>query len=177
METNTIKNAQEGQKKALKQIYEDFGGFVYTLAYRMTHNRDWALDLSHDVFVKLFSVIKKFDFKSSFKTWLYKLTVNHVLNAIEKEKNRERILKENVDFNNTYDSIEERMANNSLVRNMLMSLTLEERAILILKFIVGFTYEELCCIFNMPDGTLKSFANRAINKIRSAEMRQRGKNE
>ena len=168
MEKRIITAAQKNQAWAFEQIYRDYSAFVYTLAYRLTRNRDTALDLSHDIFIKLFSTIKSFDLKSSFKTWLYRVTVNHVLNALQKEKNRLRILQENYESGSDTESREQNILHKDLLEKHLCRLDPVDGSLLILKYMLGLSYHELNKIMDMPEGTLKTRVTRALSVLKNS---------
>lgn len=73
---------------SFEDIYEMYGERVLNLAYRMTGNEDTARDLTQDVFVKVYQNLKTFEQRSEVFTWLYRITTNHVLNHLKKEKRR-----------------------------------------------------------------------------------------
>jgi RNA polymerase sigma-70 factor (ECF subfamily) len=168
MENRIITAAQKNQAWAFEEIYRSYSAFVYTLAYRLTRNRDTAMDLSHDIFIKLFSIIKSFDLKSSFKTWLYRVTVNHVLNALQKEKNRLRILQENYESRSGVESREQNILQKDLLEKYLCRLDPVDGSLLILKYILGLSYHELTGIMDMPEGTLKTRVTRALSALRNS---------
>jgi len=75
-----ITRSLEGDSKSLEELIIRYSGLVYTLIIKMIRNKDDAADLSQEVFIKLITKLDSFKHNSSFKTWLYKITVNHVLN-------------------------------------------------------------------------------------------------
>ena len=75
--------------------------FVYNLALKMTNNTQDAEDLTQEVFIKAITSLSKFEGKSNFRTWLYRITVNHFLNS-KKRKSEYSI----VDFESYFNSID-----------------------------------------------------------------------
>ena len=59
---------------------------VYSLAYRLLGNRQEAEDVTQEVFVKVYHNLKKFEEQSTFSSWLYRITTNTALNALDKLK-------------------------------------------------------------------------------------------
>ncbi len=76
-----IQFAVNGDKKALQQLIVRHEIFVYNVALKMTRSRDDAHDLTQEAFIKAITSLSKFEGKSSFRTWLYRITVNHFLNT------------------------------------------------------------------------------------------------
>ena len=79
-----IINAQEGSVEDFRQIYIETSPFIYTVILRIAGNESDAQDITQNVFIKVFKKLKSFKFKSSFKTWLYRIAVNEAINAINK---------------------------------------------------------------------------------------------
>lgn len=61
---------------------------VYSLAYRVVSNKEEAEDITQDVFVKVYHGLRKFEQQASFSSWLYRVTINSALDALDKIKHR-----------------------------------------------------------------------------------------
>jgi RNA polymerase sigma factor (sigma-70 family) len=81
VDSELIQLAVQGDKRALQTIIQRHQIFVYNLAMKMSRNRNDAHDLTQEVFIKAITSLGKFEGKSSFRTWLYRITVNHFLNC------------------------------------------------------------------------------------------------
>ena len=71
----------KGDKNALQNLIVRHQLFVYNLALKMTNNIQDAEDLTQEAFIKAITGLSKFEGKSNFRTWLYRITVNHFLNT------------------------------------------------------------------------------------------------
>lgn len=80
-DTELVKMAIDGDKKALENLVARHHIFVYNLALKMTNSVEDAEDLAQEVFIKVITALSKFKGKSEFRTWLYRITVNHFLNT------------------------------------------------------------------------------------------------
>jgi len=80
-EATYVKLAIEGDKKAAEQLILHHELFIYNLALKMTKNVEDAEDLTQEVFIKALGALSNFKGKSKFRTWLYRIAVNHFLNA------------------------------------------------------------------------------------------------
>jgi RNA polymerase sigma-70 factor (ECF subfamily) len=78
-----IKAAQGGISE-FEALYKAAAGFVYTVALRVTANEQDAQEVTQDVFLKIHKKLKDFRFRSSFKTWVYRITVNTALNTLRR---------------------------------------------------------------------------------------------
>jgi RNA polymerase sigma factor (sigma-70 family) len=101
LDADLVKLAINGDKKALQNLVIRHYVFIYNLALKMTKSVEDAEDLTQEVFIKAITALTKFEGKSKFRTWLYRITVNHFLNS----KKRKTELKIN-DFETYFTSID-----------------------------------------------------------------------
>lgn len=76
-----LARAQTGEKSAREELVRRHQRWIYNIALRMLHHPQDAEDATQDVLVKVLSRLTSFEGRSSFRTWLYRIVVNHVLNA------------------------------------------------------------------------------------------------
>lgn len=69
-----------------EEIYQNYGGKILNLAFRMTGREEAARDLTQDVFVKVYKNIDNFRGDSQVYTWLYRIATNHIINYLKREK-------------------------------------------------------------------------------------------
>ncbi|TGD59484.1 RNA polymerase sigma factor [Flavobacterium humi] len=100
-DTALVASAIKGDKKALQNLILRHQVFIYNLALKMSKNVEDAEDLTQEVFIKAITALGKFEGKSSFRTWLYRITVNHFLNS-RKRKTELQVF----DFETYFDSID-----------------------------------------------------------------------
>ena len=81
VDAGLVKLAIGGDKQALQNLVIRHQIFVYNLALKMTRSVEDAEDLTQEVFIKAITALSKFEGKSQFRTWLYRITVNHFLNS------------------------------------------------------------------------------------------------
>ena len=82
--------ARETQASSMKfeEIYQEYGERVLNLAYRYTANTEVARDLTQDVFIKVYQNLAGFQNRSQLYTWIYKITTNHCLNYLKRDRKR-----------------------------------------------------------------------------------------
>ena len=135
----------KGDKKALQNLIVRHQLFVYNLALKMTNNTQDAEDLTQEAFIKAITGLSTFEGKSNFRTWLYRITVNHFLNT--KKKNSEYGVVNFESYFNSIDNIPSEDLNEqeekelketieelriSCTTGMLMCLSKEQRMVYIL---------------------------------------------
>jgi RNA polymerase sigma-70 factor (ECF subfamily) len=85
-EAGLISRCQRGDQDALKEIFDQYHKKVYRIAYGVVRQREDALDVVQEVFIKLFRSIKDFKGKSAFYTYLYRLAMNTAIDHSRKKK-------------------------------------------------------------------------------------------
>jgi RNA polymerase sigma factor (sigma-70 family) len=80
-EQSIIEQAQQGSREAVERLVRQHQRFVYNVALKFAGEPDDAADLSQEAFLKVLTRMPQFAFKSSFRTWLYRIVRNHFLNS------------------------------------------------------------------------------------------------
>lgn len=164
---NILIQASNGDMEAFEMIYRATADFVYNVAYRITHNREDAQEVTQDVFVKIYRKLSEFRFRSSFKTWLYRIAVNAALN---KYKGRSRDFARRADYDDSITTgpaggqttpFIDREDNEALIESMLSALNPDQRACVVLRDIEGFSYKEIAESLNININTVRSRLKRA----------------
>src|SRR6266568_7045636 len=75
-----VSRAQAGSRDALEQLITRHQAWIYNIVLRMVYLPQDAEDATQEILVKLMTKLSTFMGKSSFRTWLYRMVVNHVLN-------------------------------------------------------------------------------------------------
>lgn len=165
-----LENIKKGDKRSFERLVSLYEKTVYHICHRFFNNEEDALDATQDVFLKLFRFIDKFEGKSSFKTWLYRIASNTCLTISEnKKKEKEGLLQTMIGWWNsiiTYtpeDKIienEDKIINKKIIAENLAKVPEIYRIPLILKDIEGMSMDKISEILEIPLGTVKSRLNR-----------------
>ena len=75
------RRAIDGDRDALNSLVRNLQGDIYGLALRMLWNREDAEDATQEILVRVVTRLSQFDFRSLLKTWVYRVTVNYVLDV------------------------------------------------------------------------------------------------
>src|SRR5690554_7777549 len=81
-----IANIRRGDKQAYRLLVERYQQKVFQTCMGFVHHEEDAADLTQEVFIKAYEKLNAFRGKSAFSTWLYRMAVNHSLNAVRKNK-------------------------------------------------------------------------------------------
>ena len=75
-----VARIREGDRDALEALIERHQGWIYNIVLRMTYLPEDAEDATQEVLIKVLTKLSSFEGRSRFRTWLYRIVVNHVLN-------------------------------------------------------------------------------------------------
>lgn len=172
-----VSKAQSGDTASFEKLVLENQTKVYNLALRMVGNAEDAFDMSQEAFIKAYNSLALFRGDSRFSVWLYRLTTNVCLDFLRAENRRshgsltyggeeedEKEL-EIPDERFSPETIAEKNALRQAVREGLMSLPKEYRAILLLREIDGLSYEEIASALSLEEGTVKSRIFRARKRL------------
>ena len=170
--------------KAFDTFVSEYEKKIYSYAYGFSLNRDDALDITQEVFIKVYKNIDKFKENSSLSTWVYRITSNVCIDYARKNKNNKNIsiTDENIEFINqipdnascTDEIIENRELSDELV-NSLNKLDADSKQIVVMRDILGLSYSEIAEILKLEDGTVKSRIARSRKKLRDILIHIRNK--
>ncbi len=173
-----IMAAAQGDVAAFETIYRGCAGMVYTTALRITNNRECAAEVTQEVFIAVYRKLPSFAFRSSFTTWLYRISVNAAINQVRKramEKGHTVAYDEQTMAEHTAtpatDALE-REPTRQLIARMLAALNPDQRACIVLRNIDGLSYEEIAITLKINVNTVRSRLKRAREKLIAMRARE-----
>lgn len=167
-----VERAQEGDRDAFQKLVKRYQDKVYSICYGKVKDDQDAMDVSQDVFVKVFQHLENFNRESSFYTWLYRIAVNTSIDFLRKQS---RVSK--VDYDDSIKSDDDVEGNEYLMPSKLginpdraldrkelrgkmlealESLSDKHRTILNLREVEGLSYKELAEVLEISKGTVMS---------------------
>ena len=75
-----VRHVQQGSREALELLITRHQSWIYNIVLRMVYNPHDAEDATQEILIKLLTTLSTFEGRSRFRTWLYRIVVNHVLN-------------------------------------------------------------------------------------------------
>ena len=167
-----------GNEKIFEQIVERYLKRLYNFVFQLTRDKEAAEDITQDVFVKVWKNISSFDGEKKFSTWIFAIAKNTAYDFLKKKKSLPFSMFENAD-GNILEYIEDetilhsqellqKMDNAKAAEELLTSLPVHTRTILLLHYTQGFSLMEIAEIFGSPSNTIKSQYRRAILHLRKS---------
>src|SRR5512134_1295863 len=76
-----VARARTGEREALEELVRRHQGWIYNIAVRMLYHPQDAQDATQEILIKALTHLSSFEERRTFRTWLYRIVVRHVLNA------------------------------------------------------------------------------------------------
>jgi RNA polymerase sigma-70 factor, ECF subfamily len=179
-----VRLAQTGDEAAFEELIRRHQQRVFGLVSGILRRRDDVEDVVQQVFLKVFVSLKRFDHRSAFSTWLYKISVNECWDYLRKRKVRpltyEADLSEDqvsrldgvVSADRPPENPSDRAEARDLLERMLEKIPDEDRQLLILKEVEGFSVQELAEMLDLNVNTVKVRLFRSRAKLMDVYKRR-----
>jgi RNA polymerase sigma-70 factor (ECF subfamily) len=182
-EAALVERCAAGDEGACAEVVAEHQRMVVQLAMNLLSDRDEAMDLSQEVFLRVFRTMHRFRGQSSLRTWIYRIAVNQARNRHRFWRRRHRADQVSLDqhvaahgeFLSGSESTPDRMlAQKELATRLqqaLDSLPFDQRTAIVLREIDGLSYDEIAYSLGVAVGTVKSRLTRARQALRH-ELRE-----
>ena len=181
-ERRLIRRLKDRDERAFSELIDDHGDRVFNLCFRMLSNREEAEDLAQEVFITVFKSIDTFRGDSKLSTWIYRIASNLSKNRIKylaRRHDRARAeFDESIDREAAAAAIAtpkqarrpddhvEGQELESIMQQAIAELDEDHRILVVLRDIEELSYEEICEITDLAEGTVKSRLHRARLALR-----------
>jgi RNA polymerase sigma-70 factor, ECF subfamily len=163
-ESALVAQAKRGSKEAAGELFSRHWPAAWRAALGITGRGAMADDIAQDAFERAFAALSRFDERRPFGPWLHRIVVNRALDLLRSER---RLV-------GLDDAVEEALAtwdtDGSGDRDMLRAvavLSVERRAVVILRYGLGYPPSEIADILGLPTGTVHSRLARALEDLRN----------
>jgi RNA polymerase sigma-70 factor (ECF subfamily) len=185
-EAALVQRCAAGEESAYAELLAEHQRMVVQLAMNLLGDHDEALDLSQEVFLRVFRTIHRFRGQSSLRTWIYRIAVNQARNRHRFWRRRHRAdqvsldqhLAEHGEFVSHLEPTPERvLAQKELAARLqgaLEKLPFDQRTVIVLREIDGLSYEEIAYSLGVAVGTVKSRLTRARQALRTDLRGEKG---
>src|SRR5262245_56818342 len=156
-----------GDTAAFDEIMLRYERQIYRVCYRFVDNREDAMDLAQEIFIKAFEHLPSFRRESSLKTWLYRIAMNHCINH-EKKHSQEFV--EVTEFTESVSPtvqshLEDREQREHFMR-LVKRLPPKQKAILEMRINEQLSYDEIAKMSGRSVSTIKASVFFALEKLR-----------
>ncbi len=168
-----LEKIKSGDREAFVTINRLYQRKVFVLAYSFFRNKEDALDIVQETFLRVYQKIDMFKKGKNFQNWLLQITKNLCIDYYRKRKNKESYLNEGTDISelNVRDPKASETHEDSDINRILSicidRLSEKQRIVFVLKQYNQFEYSEIAQILNVATGTVKSLHFKATQNLRT----------
>ena len=172
-----VERFQDGEVEAFDELVIRYQDKIYRLAYSFVHNREDALDLSQEAFLRAFLALGRFERKAAFYSWLYRITMNLCIDFL---RNRSRTKSVSLDAEAAYlpnglirgykqysptKYVEEKELQQHII-NAVSTLSPKQREVFVLRHWDGLQIKEIANAIGRSEGTVKAHLFHAVRNLR-----------
>lgn len=178
-EASLIQRCADRDEDACSELVNEHQRMVYQLSLNLLNDHNEALDLSQEVFLRVFRTIQTFRGHSSLRTWIYRIVVNQARNRQRWWRRRHRAqqvsldqhIQDHGDLPEQIDSGPDRLVSQKQlaerIRVALDRLPFDQKTAIVLREIDGLSYDEIGFSLGIAVGTVKSRLARAREGLRA----------
>lgn len=161
-----LKSCAKDKREAQKELYKLFYAYAMSICMRYAHNREDAVEIMNDGYMKVFTYIKKFDLEKPFKPWFRRILINCAIDKLKKDKKHDGMF----DLDSLVDSQLADIPQDSITYNEMLAIVRElspaYRMVFNLCAIEGYKHEEVAEKLGISVGTSKSNYFKAKQKLK-----------
>ena len=179
-----IQYSLSGSEKAFEEIVHRYEKQVYNAAFCMVKNREDAMDIAQEVFIKVLRGLSKFRGDCSFSTWIARITRNTAADFLrasgrmqtvsltdeDEDGNEQELVLADTSTDSDPVRSYDRNQTVALVRDAIAALPPPAREVIILREIHQLSYEDIAATLGIEEGTVKSRLNRAKKAMKEFLM-------
>lgn len=167
-----------GDADAYAILVERYGGRVYNIALRITHDPDSARDCAQDAFIRAYRALHQYDPAYPFGPWMFRITTNASLNVVQRGRGHEITVEELPEDPEPPEAGPElsavRREEMQEVLAAMAELPPAYRAALTLRHMQQLSYQEVADALGIPLGTVKTHLHRARAALKTKLTQRRG---
>jgi len=171
-----VRQVKQGNQQAFTEIVARYQKRLFKMAYGFFQDRDDAMEIVQETFIRLYQKLDGFDEKSErtlFKNWVYRVAYNLCIDYYRKFKKQKVDMKDlyeyNENSNNASASMEENLDRKRFDRHLkkiVMNLPGKQKKVFILKHYNGMKHHEISCLMDLSVGTIKTLYHRSIKNLK-----------
>ena len=148
--------SRAGDRSAFAQLLARHQRKVFNAAYRILHHRDDAADVTQTAFLRAYEHLDRYDPAQRFCSWLYRIAINEAIDTGARRAPSACELDTVPDQADGPDEQADGGRADARLRGALMALDVDQRALVVLKHVQDFSYEQIAEILDCPVKTVKS---------------------
>jgi RNA polymerase sigma-70 factor (ECF subfamily) len=150
-----VEEFNNGKSENFGILFQKHQKSIFNLCYRMLGNYEEAEDTAQEIFIKAYENLIKFRGDSSFKTWIYRIATTTCIDVLRKRKSLWNYLTKLMDYKSVNTERENDHLEKEWIQEVLKTLPPNQRLLLVLRYIQGFSNVEIGKILNCSEDSLK----------------------
>ncbi|HDZ85415.1 MAG TPA: RNA polymerase sigma factor [Candidatus Moranbacteria bacterium] len=182
-----IEMVQKGMSDSFREIEKRYQKKLFVYVYHLLGNKEETEDILQNVFVKTFNNIDRFDIKRKFSSWIYRIAHNESVNYLKRKSKRRLVSwedvstsKDKLETSSDEESPDDLWLKKELrrdVQDALDKIPQKYREVLVLRYFLNKTYDEMSDILGKPANTIGTLLNRAKKKLSQVIKKADSSNE
>ena len=156
-----------GERRAFDKLVESYERPLFNAAFRITGSIEDAMDATQAAFVNAFEKLHTFNPEYRFFSWIYRIAVNQSLNIVSRRRDESELDGNFPAPTNNPETAYRGAESARLLEDALMQLVPDHRAVIVLRHVEGFSYNEIGELLGIPEKTVKSRLFSARRQLRS----------
>jgi RNA polymerase sigma factor (sigma-70 family) len=164
-----IKAAQSGDRDALITLLREIETHVYRTAYYILGNEQDAKDAAQEALIRIYTKINSYEEKALFKTWVQRIVTNICIDKFRRTRTTVSIEEHNMVFTAPRNVEDELLAAYAAkdIQEAIERLPEHHRAVVVLRYLQDFSYNEIADSLDLPLNTVKSYLFRARQQLQN----------
>ena len=160
----------------MEELFRRHWRGAHRAAYLVVHDGPTAEDIAQEAFISAIRSLDRFDRRRPFAPWLHRIVVNRAIDWTRARKARREVSGEALEGweGESHEAGFDSVADSGRMVEVLRSLGSEQRAVVVMRYILEYTPGEIAEILGMPRGTVNSRLRRGLDALAGALPRERG---
>ncbi len=163
-EAALVRAAQRGSEAAVEELFARHWGAAYRAALLVTGDRAAAEDIAQEAFLAALRALPRFDVRRPLRPWLHRIVVNRAIDWSRARAHRREVGAEVAPEAQSLDCADPRPLRDD-VAAALLRLAPEQRAVIVLRYVLEFTPGEIAAALDLPRGTVNSRLRRGLDAL------------
>lgn len=161
---DVVRRCQDGDTKAMEIVYRGYKSSLFNLARRFSRDSSSAEDLLQEIFIKVFTKIRKLRSPEDFKSWMYRIAINTCISFTRKKGVSKEVFLDHMA--QAYEHEDDSLLVRKYLERAVYHLPPKQKSVFLLHDVQGFTHAEIAGIMKLSEGTIKSQLFKARMKLR-----------
>ena len=165
---------KKSDKVAANELISIYYKEIYSYVYKQTGDKEISMDLTQEIFISILKSINNYDEKkASFRTWLYKIATNKLIDYYRSKYYKYNTISVSIEDFDIYDKedIEITIENKEVIEkiiNIINRLKVVDQQVFRLKIFADYTFLEISNALEIPESTVKTKYYSILGKLRKA---------